>query len=108
MTSGPDFSTFDNQLIYRLAAIETNLKAIGEKFEAATIRLETKLSDGQKDMAADFAKLETRVTANEKKLAAVERRWENLTAKVGGVVSVVSVFWLMFGSTLEASIKNAF
>jgi sorbitol-specific phosphotransferase system component IIBC len=108
VSSGPDFSTFDNQLIYRLAAIETKLTAIGDKFESSLARLEAKQAEGQKEMAADVAKLEARVEANEKKLAAVEKRWDNLTAKVGGVVSVVSVFWMMFGSTLENSIKNVF
>lgn len=101
-------SSFDNQIIYKLATIETQVRGIADNLTAAVNRLEDKIADSHKQQAAEHARLEEQVKAQEKRVAVLEKYKDNLTARVGGITAVVLVFWTMFGNQIESTIANIF
>ncbi len=62
--------------MYKLAAIETQVKNISENLTAAIHRVEDKILETSRDNERKFAKMETRVEQNEDRIDAFEA-WKN-------------------------------
>jgi hypothetical protein len=107
--------TVDSQIIYKLATIETQVKSIDSNLLTAIKRLEEKIEDHSKHQEQSMELAKERSMLNEKKTEAVEKRvtqleaWKSqLITKMGFVVSGVSVFWLVFGKSIENGISSVF
>jgi len=101
-------SSFDNQVIFKLATIETKVGSISDNLLAAVHRLEDKIAETHALQVASVTKVEAKVQALEVQVKALENYRDKLAAKVGGVVSVIAVFWMLFGKALEAQVAGFF
>lgn len=100
--------SFDNQVIFKLATIETQVKAMSENLVTAIHRLEEKINADSLRLSGDTAKLSVKVDANEIRLKALEDYKNQLVAKVAGVTSVAAIFWIVFGRAIETQVAHIF
>lgn len=105
----------DSQIIYKLATIETQVKSISDNLITAIKRLEEKIEDHSRHSQEAISLVKERGEISDKRTEALERRvialegWRTqIFTKMGFVVSGVSVFWLVFGKTLEQGIQSVF
>lgn len=101
-------SSFDNQVIFKLATIETKVQGISDNLIAAVHRLEDKIAETHQQQTAATTEVKTEMKAIEKRLSGLEKYRDNLIAKVSGVMVVVTLMWAMFGKAIEATITEIF
>lgn len=112
-------SAFDDQLMYKLATIETKVASIGDNLTAAIGRIETRIADVAVQSAQNLADVRSRTEASinslEEQLKANERRisrfedWKNIiVAKIGVVAFILTGVWALFGNEIQNRLGTLF
>lgn len=99
---------FDNQVIFKLATIETKVQGIAENLVAAVHRLEDKITETNQAQASALAEVRTELKTVKGQVSALEKYRDNLIARVSGIMLVITVFWALFGSAIETTVKEIF
>ena len=110
-------SGFDEKVIYKLATIETQVRSIADNLGTAVHRLEDKIMESAKAQAEATARVEEKQKSHEirvderhrvieTRVTAIERYKDNLATRIGTVVSIVALFWLLFGKGIEQTLAN--
>lgn len=98
----------NNEVLFKLGAIGTEVRGIADNLNSAIHRLEEKIESTAKLQTESVTELKARLKNAEAKIDFLEQWRQALFTKLGFVVSGVSVFWLVLGQPIEKAVKTLF
>ncbi len=89
-------AAFDKEVMYKLGAIENQMKALGEQVVEAVRRLEEKIDDSHANHDEKYKSLEKRVDLNERRLNIVDTWRQQQMARMTVIAAVAGFLWMLF------------
>jgi len=98
----------DKQIIFKLGAIESEVRAIGTQLTDSIHKLSDRIDENSQRSTEKVSLLEAKVDRNAEEIQRL-KDWKNsIVAKITGVGSAVAVFWLVFGKAIENQVNYLF
>lgn len=90
----------DNQILYKLGGIESQVSSIRDDITKVVRRLEERIDDDRVEVAKELKAIEDRLKATEL-MTRIHDDWIKAWAvRSAMILGIFSVFWLLFGSVV--------
>ena len=96
----------EEQIIYKLGALEQQVKSLGDTIENAFKTLESKIDSTTAQSKIDNGVLSLKIEQLERRVKFLEEWRMQLFTKLGFVISAISVFWFVFGEAVKNSVDS--
>jgi Na+/phosphate symporter len=92
--------------MYKLGAVEAEIKSLSDTLETAFKRLEEKIDDTSALNSEKVATLREEVDEYKKRVEVIERWKDQTITRMAMIVGFMIIFWSIFGTALTTRIGN--
>ena len=106
MSDWGDQNSIENQLIYKVSALESTIKEGMERIHEKIDTLQSYISRKHDEIIKDFSKLEERVEKQQEEINKLKQWKAIVVTRATMITAGMAIFWTIFGGAINTLMKG--